>query len=132
MDQLLKKVLLQGILDRGLYKLLATPSTSSSSIFVTSSLSSQSPPAQVHLTRINSASVWHSRLGHPSSKIVHSILSVITDYLHLIRLEPQIHDFYINLSDVFAKAGRVDYLKRIRTLMKDKRDKEVSSGTQHD
>ncbi|KAK8561040.1 hypothetical protein V6N13_026470 [Hibiscus sabdariffa] len=37
---------------------------------------------------------------------------------YLIDLEPRNHAFYINLCDIYAKAGRFDDVKRIRALMK--------------
>lgn len=47
---------------------------------------------------------------------------------NLICLEPQNHAFYINLCDVYAKAGRFDDLKRIRALMKDKEIRKPVPG----
>jgi pentatricopeptide repeat protein len=40
---------------------------------------------------------------------------------HLIDLEPHNHAFYMNLCDIYAKAGRFDAAKRIRNLMKERR-----------
>ncbi|XP_027358343.1 pentatricopeptide repeat-containing protein At5g66520-like [Abrus precatorius] len=40
---------------------------------------------------------------------------------NLIELEPRNHAFYINLCDIYAKAGRFDAARRIRNLMKERR-----------
>ncbi|KAL2321160.1 hypothetical protein Fmac_030129 [Flemingia macrophylla] len=46
--------------------------------------------------------------------------------LHLIDLEPHNHAFYVNLCDIYAKAGRFDAARRIRNLMKERRiDKKI-------
>ncbi|CAN4080783.1 unnamed protein product [Withania somnifera] len=39
---------------------------------------------------------------------------------YLIELEPLNHAFYVNLCDIYAKAGRFDHVKEIRALMEDK------------
>ncbi|XP_070053253.1 pentatricopeptide repeat-containing protein At5g66520-like [Nicotiana tomentosiformis] len=39
---------------------------------------------------------------------------------YLIALEPLNHAFYVNLCDIYAKAGRFDHVKEIRALMKEK------------
>nr|KYP65553.1 Pentatricopeptide repeat-containing protein At5g66520 family [Cajanus cajan] len=41
--------------------------------------------------------------------------------LHLIELEPHNHAFYVNLCDIYAKAGRFDAARRNRNLMKERR-----------
>ncbi|BAU02741.1 hypothetical protein LR48_Vigan10g031200 [Vigna angularis] len=40
--------------------------------------------------------------------------------LHLIDLEPHNHAFYVNLCDIYAKAGRFGAAKRIRNFMKER------------
>ncbi|XP_031258294.1 pentatricopeptide repeat-containing protein At5g66520-like [Pistacia vera] len=40
--------------------------------------------------------------------------------LYLIDLDPLNHAFYMNLCDIYAKAGRYDDVKRIRVLMKER------------
>ncbi|ESW24714.1 hypothetical protein PHAVU_004G153700 [Phaseolus vulgaris] len=40
--------------------------------------------------------------------------------LHLIDLEPHNHAFYVNLCDIYAKAGRFGAAKRIRIFMKER------------
>lgn len=40
---------------------------------------------------------------------------------HLIDLEPHNHAFYMNLCDIYAKAGKYDAAKRVRNLMKERR-----------
>ncbi|XP_061350571.1 pentatricopeptide repeat-containing protein At5g66520-like [Gastrolobium bilobum] len=47
---------------------------------------------------------------------------------HLINLEPHNHAFYMNLCDIYAKAGRFDAAKRIRNLMKERRIKKKIPG----
>ena len=39
---------------------------------------------------------------------------------YLIDLEPRNHAFYVNLCDIYAKSGRFQYVKSIRTLMKER------------
>ena len=73
-DKLTKKVLYKGGFSHGLYHLPA--SASSSLPASTSSLSS--PPVCLHCSTEDSAhhaSLWHSRLGHPSSKKLNSLVS---------------------------------------------------------
>ncbi|KAK7380061.1 hypothetical protein VNO78_32428 [Psophocarpus tetragonolobus] len=48
--------------------------------------------------------------------------------LHLIDLEPHNHAFYVNLSDIYAKAGRFGAARRIRNLMKDRRIEKKIPG----
>ena len=74
-DQQTKQLLLQGHLERGLYK-LAQPTTLTSSS-VSSSPSTQffpAPPAQAFLSQQNQVVLWHNRLGHPAPKVVHQVL----------------------------------------------------------
>ncbi|XP_028756427.1 pentatricopeptide repeat-containing protein At5g66520-like [Neltuma alba] len=40
--------------------------------------------------------------------------------IHLINLEPHNHAFYMNLCDIYAKAGQFDAAKRVRNLMKER------------
>lgn len=47
---------------------------------------------------------------------------------HLIDLEPHNHAFYMNLCDIYAKAGRFDGAKRIRNLMKERGIKKEIPG----
>ncbi|MED6216376.1 hypothetical protein PIB30_007018 [Stylosanthes scabra] len=49
--------------------------------------------------------------------------------LHLIELEPQNHAFYMNLCDIYAKAGRFDAAKRIRNIMKERGIKKEIPGS---
>ncbi|QHO14131.1 hypothetical protein HN51_071518 [Arachis hypogaea] len=48
--------------------------------------------------------------------------------LHLIELQPENHAFYMNLCDIYAKAGRFDAAKRIRNLMKERGIKKEIPG----
>ncbi|GMH09071.1 hypothetical protein Nepgr_010911 [Nepenthes gracilis] len=48
--------------------------------------------------------------------------------LRLINLEPFNHAFYINLCDIYAKAGRFDDVKRIRNFMQEKGIQKSSPG----
>ncbi|KAL2550282.1 Pentatricopeptide repeat-containing protein [Forsythia ovata] len=70
--------------------------------------------------------VWGALLGgcqlHGNVKLGEKIAQ------NLICLEPQNHAFYINLCDVYAKAGRFDDLKRIRALMKDREIRKSVPG----
>ena len=78
-DQMSKKVLLQGNLENGLYKLsLVASSTSNSSNPPPSTCSSSavSNPAQAFLTQFNNAILWHNRLGHPASRIVSQVIKM--------------------------------------------------------
>ncbi|EOY22999.1 hypothetical protein QUC31_008041 [Theobroma cacao] len=47
---------------------------------------------------------------------------------YLIDLEPMNHAFYINLCDIYAKAGRFDDVKRIRALMKERGIRKEVAG----
>lgn len=45
---------------------------------------------------------------------------------HLIEIQPMNHVFYVNLCDLYARAGRVEDVKRVRALMRTRRiQKEV-------
>ncbi|GAA0139430.1 hypothetical protein LIER_35091 [Lithospermum erythrorhizon] len=46
----------------------------------------------------------------------------------LINLEPLNHAFYVNLCDVYAKAGKLDSFKIVRSMMKDKGIKKLVPG----
>lgn len=48
--------------------------------------------------------------------------------LYLIDLEPLNHVFYMNLCDIYAKAGKYDDVKRIRVLMKERSIKKEMPG----
>lgn len=48
--------------------------------------------------------------------------------LHLIDLEPHNHAFYMNLCDIYGKAGRFDAAKRIRNLLKERRIQKKIPG----
>lgn len=48
--------------------------------------------------------------------------------IYLIELEPLNHAFYVNLCDVYAKSGRFEDVKRIRTLMKERGIKKEVPG----
>ena len=74
-DQLSKKVLLQGNLENGLYKLnpLDPSSTTSSESLAILSLSS-SNPVQSFLAHSNNVVPWHNRLGHPASRVVSQVM----------------------------------------------------------
>ncbi|XP_057437470.1 pentatricopeptide repeat-containing protein At5g66520-like [Lotus japonicus] len=48
--------------------------------------------------------------------------------LHLIDLEPHNHAFYMNLCDIYGKAGRFDAAKRIRNLLKERRVQKKIPG----
>ncbi|RDX95325.1 Pentatricopeptide repeat-containing protein, partial [Mucuna pruriens] len=48
--------------------------------------------------------------------------------LHLLDLEPHNHAFYVNLCDIYAKAGRFDAAKRIRNLMEERRIEKKIPG----
>ena len=80
-DQVSKKVLLQGALDGGLYKLnlnKAKESSGQSHVLVSEtqdSIPSRLDFCQNHNKNSFSFDLWHRRLGHPSSKIVTKILS---------------------------------------------------------
>ena len=70
-DQALGKVLLQGILENGLYKVSLSVSTSPSLVVSTSSASPSVPAtqlsfnrAQAFITQHNNIILWHNRLGH--------------------------------------------------------------------
>ena len=67
-DQVTKKVLLQGQLDHGLYKVSPVPSKSSSNFY--------SPSPASFLSKSQAANLWHKRLGHASSKVVSTVLSL--------------------------------------------------------
>ncbi|XP_054787563.1 pentatricopeptide repeat-containing protein At5g66520-like [Prosopis cineraria] len=62
--------------------------------------------------------VWGSLLGgcqmHGNTKLGEKVA------FHLIHLEPRNHAFYMNLCDIYAKAGRFDAAKRVRNLMKER------------
>ncbi|KAJ9164104.1 hypothetical protein P3X46_023718 [Hevea brasiliensis] len=47
---------------------------------------------------------------------------------HLINLEPLNHAFYMNLCDIYAKAGRYNDMRRIRASMKEKGIKKEVPG----
>lgn len=47
---------------------------------------------------------------------------------YLISLEPLNHAFYVNLCDIYAKSGRFEDVKRIRTLMKERGIKKEVAG----
>ncbi|KAK7314596.1 hypothetical protein VNO77_33123 [Canavalia gladiata] len=47
---------------------------------------------------------------------------------HLIDLEPHNHAFYMNLCDIYSKAGRFDAAKIIRNLMKERRIEKKIPG----
>lgn len=47
---------------------------------------------------------------------------------HLIELEPHSHAFYMNLCDIYAKAGRFNAAKGIRNLMKERRIEKKIPG----
>ncbi|KAF2315725.1 hypothetical protein GH714_040257 [Hevea brasiliensis] len=47
---------------------------------------------------------------------------------HLINLEPLNHAFYMNLCDIYAKAGRYNDMRRIRASMKEQRIKKEVPG----
>ncbi|XVE64122.1 hypothetical protein DITRI_Ditri07aG0076500 [Diplodiscus trichospermus] len=47
---------------------------------------------------------------------------------YLIDVEPGNHAFYINLCDIYAKAGRFDDVKRIRALMKERGIRKEVAG----
>ncbi|XVF54000.1 hypothetical protein PTKIN_Ptkin05aG0146300 [Pterospermum kingtungense] len=47
---------------------------------------------------------------------------------YLIDLEPRNHAFYINLCDIYAKAGRFKDVKRIRALMKERGIRKEVAG----
>lgn len=47
---------------------------------------------------------------------------------YLIDLEPLNHAFYVNLCDIYAKSGRFEDVKRIRTLMKERGIKKEVPG----
>lgn len=64
-DQVSGKVLLHGLLHDGLYKL-----------FTRSSHINSTPQAQALLSSSNKTNLFHNRLGHPFSKIVHAVLNL--------------------------------------------------------
>ena len=47
---------------------------------------------------------------------------------YLIDLEPVNHAFYVNLCDIYAKSGRSEDAKRVRTLMKERRIRKEVVG----
>ncbi|XP_059306858.1 pentatricopeptide repeat-containing protein At5g66520-like isoform X1 [Lycium ferocissimum] len=47
---------------------------------------------------------------------------------YLITLEPLNHAFYVNLCDIYAKAGRFDHVKEVRALMKKKGIEKLVPG----
>ncbi|XP_073220291.1 pentatricopeptide repeat-containing protein At2g20540-like [Cicer arietinum] len=63
--------------------------------------------------------VWGALLGGCQ---MHGNIELGEKVAHrLIDLEPHNHAFYMNLCDIYAKAGRFDAAKRIRNLMKERR-----------
>ncbi|KAG6497849.1 hypothetical protein ZIOFF_045755 [Zingiber officinale] len=68
-DQVTHKVLLRGILDRGLYRVCPPTSSSASSSTLPSSL------FQVHVAVSCDPNLCHKRLGHPSFEVVNKVLS---------------------------------------------------------
>ncbi|KAL5779240.1 hypothetical protein ACOSQ2_009977 [Xanthoceras sorbifolium] len=72
MDQVSKRVLLQGHLEKGLYKLQSTTTLNKHS---TSNLFSPSSLAITCLAQSNDANLWHNRLGHHFFNIVKKVLN---------------------------------------------------------
>ena len=74
-DQLSKKVLLQGNLENGLYKLNpVTPSSTTSFESLAISSSSLCNPVQALLAHFNNVVLWHNRLGHLASRVVPQVI----------------------------------------------------------
>ena len=80
-DQASGRVLLQGILEDGLYKVSSSVNTSPS-LAVSSSLTSLSVlatqpsfnHAQAFITQHNNTILWHNRLGHPASNVITQVM----------------------------------------------------------
>ena len=80
-DQASGRVLLQGILENGLYKVSSSVNTSPS-LAVSSSLTSLSVlatqpsfnHAQAFITQHNNTILWHNRLGHPASNVITQVM----------------------------------------------------------
>ncbi|KAL5846328.1 hypothetical protein ACOSQ3_009852 [Xanthoceras sorbifolium] len=72
MDQVSKRVLLQGHLEKGLYRLQSTTTLNKHS---TSNLFSPSSLAITCLAQSNDANLWHNRLGHHFFNIVKKVLN---------------------------------------------------------
>ncbi|KAJ9550796.1 hypothetical protein OSB04_014841 [Centaurea solstitialis] len=70
-DLLTKKTLLQGLLDRGLYRVVIPPPAVSTTI---SSRRYVSPRA--YLTRMADPIIWHQRLGHSAVPVVNHVMRV--------------------------------------------------------
>ena len=72
------------------------------------------------------AYVWGALLGgcqmHGNTELGEKVAC------HLIGLEPLNHAFYMNLHDIYAKAGRFDSARRIRNLMKERGIKKEIPG----
>lgn len=70
--------------------------------------------------------VWGSLLGgcqmHGNTELGEKVAWLLID------LEPQNHAFYMNLCDIYAKAGRFDSAKRVRNLMKERGIKKNIPG----
>ncbi|KAI9112086.1 hypothetical protein K1719_016982 [Acacia pycnantha] len=62
--------------------------------------------------------VWGSLLGgcqmHRNFELGEKVA------IHLIQLEPNNHAFYMNLCDIYGKAGQFDAAKRVRNVMKER------------
>ncbi|KAA3456182.1 pentatricopeptide repeat-containing protein [Gossypium australe] len=70
--------------------------------------------------------VWGALLG--GCKIHGNLVLGERVAQYLIGLEPRNHAFYINLCEIYAKAGRFDDAKRIRALMKERGIRKEVAG----
>ncbi|XP_024927200.3 pentatricopeptide repeat-containing protein At5g66520-like isoform X1 [Ziziphus jujuba] len=72
------------------------------------------------------AFVWGALLGGCQMHANVELGERVAQYL--VDLEPLNHAFYVNLCDIYAKSGRFEDVKRIRTLMKERGIKKEVPG----
>nr|GMC61928.1 pentatricopeptide repeat-containing protein At5g66520-like [Ipomoea batatas] len=70
--------------------------------------------------------VWGALLGGCQMHRNFQLGEKVAQYL--IALEPQNHAFYVNLCDIYAKAGKFDHVKKVRAFMNSKGIAKTAPG----